>query len=415
MLSRVYIQNVRSCADIELRDLGLMTVLVGRNGAGKTNILRTIEEAAKTAVGQGDFLLNFSPLFPTGTASAPESAVEFEFAADDHQFKYRQTNHLYQSRPQAGANRAAPAWNVELSERLEYRTSDMLQGSAWRLIFERKGELIRIGDGTTELQIAARAAALPAILSLLPKEDDRLRVLQPVLNFLSSIHYYPLDEPNLMAVGGSSDFVRQGDYLQWLKTRNIANYSTVVMRLIHMSLEKREQFDLLKHLLGKNGLDIISDIEVHQLPIANQAPKPTDPANTFYYPLFKPSHSREKDWKPYSQMSFGTRRLLRIVASLLHDDSKVALIEQPEDGIHPGLLHKIIPLMKSNLDSSQILMSSHAPAVFNRLEPQEIRIVEMDQGITQLRPLNSKEIEGARKFMMEDGPLADFIEGITGD
>ncbi len=49
MLTRVEISKFRSCEDLVLDNLGPMTVLVGRNGAGKTNILRGIEWAARTA------------------------------------------------------------------------------------------------------------------------------------------------------------------------------------------------------------------------------------------------------------------------------------------------------------------------------------------------------------------------------
>ncbi len=40
MLKRVEIHNFRSCHNVVLDDLGAVTVLVGRNAVGKSNILR---------------------------------------------------------------------------------------------------------------------------------------------------------------------------------------------------------------------------------------------------------------------------------------------------------------------------------------------------------------------------------------
>ena len=50
MLTSVHIKNFRSCKDVKIENMGLMLGLVGRNGAGKTTILRAIEWAASTAL-----------------------------------------------------------------------------------------------------------------------------------------------------------------------------------------------------------------------------------------------------------------------------------------------------------------------------------------------------------------------------
>jgi len=43
VLKSVHIKNFRSCKDVTLEGLGHLSALVGRNGAGKTTILRAIE------------------------------------------------------------------------------------------------------------------------------------------------------------------------------------------------------------------------------------------------------------------------------------------------------------------------------------------------------------------------------------
>ena len=42
---------------------------------------------------------------------------------------------------------------------------------------------------------------------------------------------------------------------------------------------------------------------------------------------------------------------------MIFDKSSAFLIEQPEDAIHPGLLKKVVGLLKSNSDPSQFILA----------------------------------------------------------
>jgi predicted ATPase len=88
------------------------------------------------------------------------------------------------------------------------------------------------------------------------------------------------------------------------------------------------------------------------------------------------------------------------------------LLEQPEDGLHIGLLHKLIPLLKSYTDHGQYIIASHSPEVLNRLMPEEIRLITMENEQTILRPLKESEIAIAHQFIQNEGSLSDFIETI---
>ena len=410
MLKHVHIQNVRSCRDVHLDNLGAMTVLVGRNGAGKTNILRAIQFAARNAVSQTTFE---DPSLNLNAWAPPQNAqVALEFMLDGTFFRYVQ-RFVNPTRSKAQPRRQPAVAH----ETLESREGDILQGVAWRSILSREGEKVSAADKHGEvIQIGANAPCLSAVKSLLPQDDPLLKTIQPVVGYLSSIHYYPLDELNLLSTqpGFGTQIIRHTDYAQWLQTKNPGSTSSVLMRLIHMSQEMPEDFEQLKELLGENGLGILLDIKVETFtfPGAPGARKPEDKSDLIYFVQFFPNQSTGREIRTYDQISFGTRRLLRVLASMLHDKSLLTLIEQPEDGIHPGLLHKLIPMLKTNADAGQVIMASHSPAIFNRLLPEEIRLVEMRQSATRVRALTNEEIEGAKQFMSAEGPLSDFIETI---
>ena len=107
--------------------------------------------------------------------------------------------------------------------------------------------------------------------------------------------------------------------------------------------------------------------------------------------------------------------LIRIVVSLIYDKSSIFLIEQPEDGIHPELLHKLIPLIRSYSDKAQFIIASHSPEVLNRLEASEIRLITMNRGLTNARKLTSKELSVVSDYISEEGTLSDFLDSIQED
>jgi predicted ATPase len=114
----------------------------------------------------------------------------------------------------------------------------------------------------------------------------------------------------------------------------------------------------------------------------------------------------------FENLSLGTRRVVRILVSLLFDRSSVMLIEQPEDSLHQGLTQKLIGLIRNNAGDSQLILSSHSPALLNKLNPQEIRFVSLHEGWTRVRPLNKRELRVAKEFLNNEGPLYDFLEPI---
>ena len=88
------------------------------------------------------------------------------------------------------------------------------------------------------------------------------------------------------------------------------------------------------------------------------------------------------------------------------------LLEHPEDKIHPGLLRKLIDLLRNYADESQLIVASHSPAVFNSLGPDSIRLVTMDQGETKARAFSPSEIGIVGNYLEEEGSLSDFLETV---
>jgi len=79
MLKRINITQFRSCHGVILDDLGPVTALVGRNGAGKTNVLKAIEWVASGAT-------SATPPFKQLVMGVKEVSVEVDIEGKTYRY-----------------------------------------------------------------------------------------------------------------------------------------------------------------------------------------------------------------------------------------------------------------------------------------------------------------------------------------
>ena len=389
MLHCIEIRDFRSCHGIVLDDLPPMTVLAGRNAVGKSNILRAIQWAAETATAGN-----------VNESSSNSGDVAFRASAGNLVFDYSiKLTSTFKRDPE-------PRLEYHLFESLSYSEGR----SGFQRIFRRENEKLMLGLLDTESQsinVGQNVPSMPALAALLPTSSRDLVLIRPFLSALQAVRYYPL----LDEKGDENDrFVVQSDYDKWLSGfQQTGDPGTAVLpRLLHMSLTKRKQFEELQSLLGPNGLSLLDEIEIEP-----PRPEGSQRDDRFYWFRFRPN--KRSPYLSLGGLSDGTQRVIRILIGLLCDQSGIMLLEHPEDKIHPGLLRKLIGLLRNYSVESQLIVASHSPAVFNSLDPQSIRLVTMDQGETKVRALSPEETRVAGKYLEEEGSLADFLETVEGD
>jgi len=113
---------------------------------------------------------------------------------------------------------------------------------------------------------------------------------------------------------------------------------------------------------------------------------------------------REKGLKttiPAWGMSDGTLRLLGHLATL-YSPSPPSLVcfEEPENYVHPQLLELIVELLKNAASETQVLVTTHSPYLVDLLQPEDLFIVEKQEGKTQVKQVaDQKEIKEALKAL----------------
>jgi len=133
-------------------------------------------------------------------------------------------------------------------------------------------------------------------------------------------------------------------------------------------------------------------------------------------------------WHRFSHLSSGTQRMFylitevanggffsfqngRITESVLGGLSHIVFLEEPELGIHPHQLHKLMLFLKQQAEDKQIILTTHSPQVLDILGPDELdRIIiakhDKVKGTT-MHHLSKPQIAKAKKYMKEDF-LSDY-------
>jgi ABC-type branched-subunit amino acid transport system ATPase component len=402
MLERIHIQNFRSCQNVSLEGLGYLTALVGRNGSGKTNILRAIDWLARAATETDLTRRLWQQAF-----AAPSMTAVLELNGTFYRYSLGLTTDKVSVEHTSYAG-------LTLTESLEMKT----HGSRWKPLFRRTGTEVEVHtrDRILPIRLGPVAPCLPGLTALRP-DEELLEKVHPLLSFLSATRYYPVDETNLPQSDALS-MVSSAAYQNWLRQSQTAEPQddSVLLRLLDVYLQNRSVFDEIRSLLGADGLDLLDDITVKEGRVESPGARRgiEDAGPDFYVIQFHPGGALGKgsDRFAYGDLSLGTRRIVHIVTSLLVDESALLLLEHPEDGIHPGLLWKLMGLLKANVNPAQIILSSHSPQVLNALTPHDVRLVSIHRGATRARGLTEREVVVAKRFLDEEGPLADFVETV---
>jgi len=99
---------------------------------------------------------------------------------------------------------------------------------------------------------------------------------------------------------------------------------------------------------------------------------------------------------PASRLSDGTLRFLCLLAILCDPDPpQLICIEEPELGLHPDMLPSLADLMIAASERTQLVVTTHSDILVDAMtdRPENVVIFEKHQGCTQMKRLDSKELE----------------------
>lgn len=395
MLRSVEIQNFGSCSRTSFELDTSLSALCGRNGVGKSTVLNAIAWLCSRTI----------------TAEPLRVPSEFRRPAEDARFRMDLRLDLDGVRYGYVLSVSDP-WGLPRTPNIVESLVVAEEGN-WTSIFEREDEALGVLGRTDRIRIPKLTPGLAALTSLLPRDDPAGLHLERVRGFFAGVRYYPFeDDPT------ADLFASEGEYEEWKGLHEAGEEAprSIVMSLLYMHREEPELFAELKSILGPEGLGVVESIEVYEraFDLAEIVGGPYEPPldSKLSTLIVRPSRHMGGTASAFrlSRLSVGTRRIIQIVASMLFDRRSLMLMEQPEDSIHPGLLRKLVSLLRTYSGDTQVLFTTHSPAVLDILRPEEVLLATASEGATEVRRLTPDEMERAKQFLATEGALSDFLE-----
>ena len=125
--------------------------------------------------------------------------------------------------------------------------------------------------------------------------------------------------------------------------------------------------------------------------------------------------------------SEGFRRFFAHLLAVYQTPPKQTLVfEEPERGIHPGALESLAEILKFCPEEGhgQVILTTHSPQLLDHFEPESIRAVVMEDGVTKIGAIEKERFTALKKKLLFPGELLtvtdaaidrDAMEGIPGN
>lgn len=372
MITRLHVKNFRGIAD-ETIAFDKLTVLVGRNGAGKSSVvdvIRFVRDAV--TVGLDDALVTRHGIAAL-RRYAPTKPFDIEIDID---FEHRYWRGAYGFCLGSGKE-------GEYRVKREYcRANIGFQPEHW---FLRDGNAISISEtlhGTAERHrvVDPVSLTLPS-LALFSPSFGRVRSYLRGVNFCT-IFPNTLREPQKPSP--QKQLTEHGD-----------NLASIVRRL-----RETRYFQSLKNALN-SVIGGIMDVRVRQI------------GGFLVTELQHDMGGGNSAWFDLSQESDGTLRILGVLVAVYQPPrlGNCLAIEEPELTLHPGALGVLSDVLSEASGRGQLLITTQSPDLISRFSADNLRVVEKEHGITHIGPVDKTQRKAVEDQLFTTGDLLR-IEGL---
>jgi predicted ATPase len=387
-ISSLHIQHFRSLGNVLLDDLSDITVLVGTNAVGKSNVIDSfrflrdavvygLDHAVSTRGGIG-LIRQYSPSKPYQIRLRLEIPQTFDFDQ-----KTRVAFYELRIASLEGGNyrieREDLLWHDEIGQ---WTTTEDGEGK-WEAHGINTVAVTRNADGTialddqkTDIKLAEDRMVLGIPSTQLDQHFGRMG--DPIYREISGFRFTAI-YPSTLRDPARPDTDRQ------LK-ENASNWASVLKALRQTTR-------------GKKAFDSI--IEMMQVVMPQLLDVTVKGVGGYLVPKFRIKTKKSAHEFDPLQLSDGTLRIFGILLALYQVPPPSFLaLEEPEQTVNPGVLSMLADAFKEVSQRTQIFLTSHSPHLIDLFAPEQIRVVSMEEGETVVSRVKKTQVEAVKERLI---------------
>ncbi|MBI5499679.1 MAG: AAA family ATPase [Deltaproteobacteria bacterium] len=360
MITALTVSNFRSLGENVTLRLGRLTVLVGQNGSGKSNVINALR-----------FVADAMQMGLSGALTQHNGIAAVRRWSRGHPY-----NVAFDLSLALADGHARYSFELVGDSAQEYRVkserADILSGTARFSIRVERGTWAE-GPENLRPPIDDRNLALPLVGG-----DVRFR---PLLEGLRGVAVYSIF-PDTLGTPQAYSPARPMD-------RHGRNWASV----LRDQPEETWKAELLAAMRKLSG-----DFEDVMIQPA---------ANLLVVRFRHASPERKPKWFDAGQESDGTLRVAGIVTALLQEPPVPVIgIEEPELTVHPGAIGLLYDHLVQASKRSQVVVTTHSPDLLDLVSEDDVRVVaRVVDGCTTVAPLAHAQRDAVRSRLMTLGDV----------
>ena len=415
LLRKITISNFKNFDFAEI-DLGKINVIVGANASGKSNLIQAIKfikdieemgiDNAISLQGGIDFLTNIQ-LKEKRNCTISIELVPQEGSIIDvvkpHSLialSYRKIKYLIEIKKKNGKKfeivREELTYDIKIEELVGSNDDNEVTNPFSLLDFtynlkidkgklsksttlEKKKLTVQLSNDQEYKIKEARLSPIIIDFDLIKRNVNKSESLLRQFNLLTpkSLDFlvYDFDVKNSKKpanITGKSSLEENGE-----------NLARVIKRILEDKNDKRKFSNLIREVLP-----FINEISIEKL-YDNSL-------------LFKVKENYNNSAIiPSSLLSDGTIAVTSIIAASFFEDKKLVIFEEPEKGIHPAIISKIMNLFYDASKNKQILITTHNPEIVKHTKLEDLLLMQRSANgfSTVIKP---NEMESVHIFLKSD-------------
>jgi len=112
-----------------------------------------------------------------------------------------------------------------------------------------------------------------------------------------------------------------------------------------------------------------------------------------------------------SEVSDGTIQSLALFCALFDPRTTLAFVEEPENSVHPWIVRVFADASRDAAKrGKQILVTTHSPALLQRAEPSEVKLIWRSEGRSSIAPLLDLDPEAERLWEGGDVDVFELLD-----